>query len=149
MPRLIFDDSLRTELNPNAVDFPETTFFRHQEEEDSPSSSCQKLPTLTEVRGYTGNESYGSVALPELGLFVKWGRKHLVRIEEAQSLQAIRRAFPNNDRVPELIAWRSEDDTNYVYMSLVPEVALGSCWSTLTIAERTTIADQLGEIPRL
>lgn len=144
MPQFSFHDSLRTELHPCAVDFPETSFFGPRQA--SLNGSSPELPTPTEVREYTGNENYGTVALPELGLFVKWGREHLVRIEEAQSLQAIRRAFLNNEvPVPELVAWRSEDDINYLYMSLVPGVTLDSCWSTLTTEERSTIADQLGE----
>jgi hypothetical protein len=145
MSQFAFDDSLRTELRPCAVDIPESSFFRRQE--TSPNAPGPKLPTPTEVRSYTGHDNYGAVAFHELGLFVKWGREHLVRIEEAQSLRAIRRAFPKNEvPVPELVAWRSEDDINYIYMSLVPGVTLESCWSTLTKAERMTIADELGEI---
>ena len=87
MPQFSFEDSLRTELHPSAVDFPETSFFRPREA--SPNGPNPALPTPTEVRGYTGNEHYDTVALLDLGLFVKWGREHLVRIEEAQSLQAI------------------------------------------------------------
>jgi hypothetical protein len=87
MPQLSFDDSLRTELHPCAVDFPKTSFFRPRE---APlNGSNPELPTPTQVCEYTGNENYGTVALPHLGLSVKYGREHLVRIEEVQSLQAI------------------------------------------------------------
>jgi len=48
--------------------------------------------------------------------------------------------------VPELVAWRPEDNINHLYMSLIPGVTSNSCWSTLTTEERTTIADQLGDI---
>jgi len=127
------------------VDVPDSCFFRSRNA--SSEFPSPELPTPTEVREYTGNRNYSFVALPKLGLFVKWGREHLVRIEEAQSLQAVCRAFPSNEvPVPELVAWRSEASIKYLYMSLLPGVTLGSCWSTLTSEERTTIADQLGNI---
>lgn len=139
-----FENSLRTERHPGTLDFPDTAFFRRQKA--SSSDSRQELPTPNEVREYAGNADYGTVTLPDLGVFVKWGREDLVRIEEAQSLQAVRRAFPNNEvPFPELVAWRSQAYINYIYMSLVPGVTLSSRWSTLITGEWATIADQLGE----
>jgi len=77
------------------VDFLETSFFRPRE--GPLNGSNPEFPTPTEVRELTDNENYGTVALSDLGLFVKWQFEHLVRIEEAQSLQAIRLAFSNNE----------------------------------------------------
>ena len=124
LPTFTFDDSLRTELHPCAVDVLESSFFRAREA--SPGNPSPELPAPKQVREYTGNENYGSVALTDLGLFVKWGREHLVRTEEAQSLQAIWQAFSNNEvPAPELVAWRSENIINYLYMSLVPGLQEG------------------------
>lgn len=124
LPMFEFDYSLRTELHPCAVDVLESSLFRAREA--SPENPSPESPTPKQVREYTGNENHGSVALTDLGLFVKWGREHLVRIEEAQSLQAIWQAFSNNEvPAPELVAWRSENIINYLYMSLVPGLQEG------------------------
>lgn len=48
--------------------------------------------------------------------------------------------------VPELVAWRSENETNSIYFGLVSGVTLEFCWSTLTTVERMTIAEQLEDI---
>ncbi|KAF2161289.1 hypothetical protein M409DRAFT_28327 [Zasmidium cellare ATCC 36951] len=143
MEQLTFDASLRTELAPCAVDFPKTSFFRFQ----GRSPNKPALPTTAEVRARAGCDDGGYVAFPDLKLFVKFGRSHNVSLEEAQMLQAVRRAFPNNQiPVPELVAWRAEDEINYIYMSLIPGTTLESCWPELTLEEKTRISDQLGRM---
>lgn len=138
-----FDDLLRTELGPASVDFLETGFFRSREAWPNRPS----LPTTAHVRDRVGGETAGTVSFPELGLFVKFGPPHRVRLEEAQALQAIRRAFPSDEvRSPELVGWRKEGDVSYIYMSLIPGPTLEACWPTLTFAERTNVTDQLAQM---
>ena len=64
LPMFTFDDSLRTELHPCAVDVLQSSFFRAREA--SPGNPSPELPTPKQVREYTGNENYGSVALTDL-----------------------------------------------------------------------------------
>ena len=64
LPMFEFDYSLRTELHPCAVDVLESSLFRAREA--SPENPSPESPTPKQVREYTGNENYGSVALTDL-----------------------------------------------------------------------------------
>ena len=142
MVRLTYDDRLRCdgEAVPAAIDFLDTRFFAEQDD----FGSSRQLPEPAAVRASRPDQTSGKVAFEDLGVFIKFGQQHKVSIEEAQAMQAIRRALPDSEiPVPELIAWRSIEDINFIYMSYVKGSTLTSSWSDLTQEEKSTISDQL------
>lgn len=145
MTHLTFDACLRTSPSPEALDFRDTHFFCA-----NGSGTTAVLPSPAAVRALRSNDTSGHVIFEDLGLFVKFGETHKVSIEEAQTLQAIRRAFPNEEiPVPELYGWRRSDGINFIYLSLVRGVSLETCWSTLNGEEKTSISKQLEHIVSL
>lgn len=139
MVHLTYDSSLDANPIPNAIDFLETQFFREHE-----SGSSRQLPEPATLRALRPGQHSGNVVFEDLGLFVKFGQDHKVSIEEAQTMQAMRRAFPGNEiPLPELFGWRRRDGINFIYMSLVAGTTLESAWPTLTEEEKASITDQL------
>ncbi|KAH6648028.1 hypothetical protein BKA67DRAFT_539855 [Truncatella angustata] len=56
----------------------------------------------------------------QLNLVVKFGDWSHVRLEKAQTMLAIRRAFANGEiPLPEVFRWRKLNDKNFIHMSLV------------------------------
>lgn len=138
MAQLVYDKR----LNPStcAVDFHQSSFFQRQDGK----AEMPELPTPSAVRAKDHGDIFGTVAYPEMGLMVKYGLEHKVAIHEAQTLQALRAAFPNNEvKCPEVYGWRSEESINYLYMSLMPGVTLDSVWDSLSVSEKTDIIDEL------
>nr|POF13696.1 hypothetical protein CFP56_02719 [Quercus suber] len=139
MAQLSYDARLTSNPPPTAVDFRDTDFFRIHA-----SGSSNALPSPTTIRALLPGCNSGSVVLNDLGLFVKFGAYHKVSIEEAQTIQALRRTFSNKELpIPELVGWRRTGDVNFIYMSLVPGVTLEACWPTLSEQERALISQQL------
>ena len=83
------------------VDFLDTSFFQ-----SSGQSTSQKLPSPAEIIQRCPelrDSGRGVVKFEELGLLVKYGCSNYLRLEEAQTLRAIKQAFPANEvPVPEL-----------------------------------------------
>lgn len=106
MPQLTYDDFSST-----------TTFIDdlgHQPNEIS-------LPSPSAVRARNYDNEFGTVSFPDLSLFVKYGPPYKVSINEARTLQALGRAFPNGEvPIPQFYGWRCEEGINFIYMSLVP-----------------------------
>lgn len=88
------------------------------------------------------------MAYPKMNLMVKYGLEHKVAVHEAQTLHALRAAFPNNEaKCPELYGWRrDEEGINYLYMSLMPGVTLEEVWDSFSTGEKMDIVDDLREI---
>lgn len=99
-------------------------------------------PSTVGARNY-GNE-FGPVSFPDLSLFVKYGASNKVSIDEARTLRALGRAFPDGGvPVPRFYGWRCEEGVNVIYMSLVPGVTLGGVWEKLVETEKEHIVSQL------
>lgn len=140
MAQFAYDEVL--DISTYAIDFRQTSFFLRQGQDHTGA----ELPLPSAVRAKRPGNYFGIVTFPEMRLLVKYGPEHKVAIHEAQTLQALRRAFPNNDVLaPELLGWRSEDDINYLYMSLMPGVTLDDVWTTLSNSEKEHVVDQLRE----
>jgi hypothetical protein len=91
------------------------------------------LPPPTDVLAQRPNARFGIVRYERLGVLVKFGLPRKVKIEEAQALQALRRAFRNDEvPVPELYGWKSINGYNFVYMSIVPGQTLRDTWQDLS-----------------
>lgn len=127
----------------STLDSTHTSSFEHQDQ----SVDMPELPTPSEVRAKHNGNSFGTVSFPDRELFVKYGPPHKASIDEAQTLQALRQAFPNNEvPIPQLRGWRTEEGINYIYMSLIPGSTLESVWSTLSVSEKDRIATQVKQI---
>ncbi len=125
------------------MDFRDTSFFQSKgpslPQLPSPTEIIQQYPKLRIGRGVAKFE--------HLNLIVKAGNSKYLRLEEVQTLRAIKQAFPTNEiPVPELFGWRKVGDQNFIYMSLVPGKTLREIWASLTTADKTSIRDQLGRI---
>lgn len=139
MSQLLYDASLHSDPPPAALDFRDTRFFHRNAD-----GSSAELPSPATVRAMCPGAHSGNVNFEHLGLFVKFGFDYHVSIEEAQTLQALPRAFPDNEiSIPELFGWRREEDINFIYMSLIPGTTLKASWPTLTEQEKTYILQQL------
>ena len=89
----------------------------------------------------------GVIKLEKLNLAVKFGHSSVLKLEEAQVMIAIRRAFPNGEvPVPEVFGWRRRGDFVFIYMGLIPGVTLGVAWPSLTEMEKESISNQLAGI---
>ena len=115
MREFSYDANLGSKPPPTAIDFQDTQFFR-----ESLGSVPAQLPEPASILEIYSKGESGYVVFQELRLFVKHGRDYKVSIEEAQAIQAVKRAFPNNEiPIPELVAWRRLGHINFIYMSLV------------------------------
>lgn len=127
--------------DPSHLEFRDTTFFQ---------SANSNLPSAAEVlqRYKKDSESfYGIAIFRELGLVVKFGQPSHVHLDNALTMRALWQAFPNREiPVPEVFGWRSENNKNFIYMSLVPGKNLYEVWTTLSPSEKESICEELGSI---
>lgn len=139
----LIDPSLLPDVSLAEIDFRDTSFFQsdgaEQPELPSPEDLIQQCPNLREGRTVAKFE--------HLNLVVKAGRSDYLRLEEAQTLRAIRQAFPSGEvPVPEVFGWRKVGVRNYIYMGLIPGKTLRQAWDSLTSADKASIRDQLAQI---
>ena len=125
------------------VDFQDSSFFQ------SNGAVRAQLPTPLSVLQQLPNRGPGVVKFEDLHLAVKFGDSDWVRFEEAQTMRAVRQAFPVNDiPIPEVFAWRKHGDMNFIYMSLIPGQTLEQAWESLNEADKASVCDDLGRIVR-
>ncbi|KAK3698975.1 hypothetical protein LTR37_016666 [Vermiconidia calcicola] len=105
------------------------------------------LPPPEAVLSKRPQDPLGVVHFENLGVVVKYGPPHKVRLEEAQAIQAIRRAFPGNEvPVPELYGWKTYEGRNFIYMSQMPGMTLKEAWANLSLTEKQSVTAQIGHI---
>jgi hypothetical protein len=87
------------------------------------------------------------VKFEHLDLAVKVRDSLYLRLEEAQTIQAIRYIFPNNDvPIPEVFGWRKYEDQTFIYISLVRGQTLQEAWPCLTGADKKSICGELNHV---
>jgi len=127
--------------DPSCIDFRDTSFF---------TSANSNLPSAADVlkRHAQDSESpHGIAIFEDLALVVKFGQPSHVHLDNALTMRALWQAFPNREiPVPEVFGWRSEDNKNFIYMSLVPGKHLYEVWTTLSLLEKESICKDLGSI---
>ncbi|KFG79515.1 phosphotransferase enzyme family protein [Metarhizium anisopliae] len=122
------------------MDFRDTSFFR------SGDPSLQ-LPSPASIIQQFGDQGACVVKLEHLNLAVKIGGSDYLRLEEAQTMRAMRQLFADNEvPVPEVFGWRKYGDDNFIYMSLMPGQTLREAWPTLTNEDKTLICGDLSRI---
>ncbi|KAL8380601.1 hypothetical protein RB595_005057 [Gaeumannomyces hyphopodioides] len=139
--------SIHVSLLPDAslteIDFRDTSFFQSKDAEQaglpSPEEIIQKYLDLRHDRGIAKFE--------QLNLVVKAGHSDYLRLEEAQTLRAVRQVFPSNEvPVPEVFGWRKVGTQAYIYMSLISGKTLRQAWDSLASPDKASIRDQLSQI---
>lgn len=121
------------------VEFRDTSFFINKD---------AKLPSPTEVYAQQGQYPGQRIAIfKELNLVVKLGSAEDGRLEEALTMQALRKTFPGGEvPVPEIFGCRTHNGTQFIYMSLVPGLSFSKAWDGLKAEDKVSICDQLGRI---
>lgn len=87
----------------------------------------------------------------ELGVFVKYGHRSSLHLEEALALRFINKLFSADEvPAPEVLGWKSTDDagleSNFIYMNFTPGQTLQETWETLSEAEKASVSQQLADI---
>lgn len=103
-----------------------------------------QLPTPNVVRERGKREGRRAVIFEDLDLVVKFGDPSWVRLEEAQTMIAIRQTLTSDEIVvPEVFGWKIDRGENFIYMSLIHGVTLRDGWPLLTDADKASICDEL------
>ena len=144
---LNFDPRLLSPSPTADIEFRDTRYFNVAAPALLEEIPPLPLPPTADVLAKCPNAPFGIVTYEHLGVLVKFGRPHKVRVQEAQALQALRRAFPKGEvPVPELYGFKRSGDYSLIYMSIVPGQTLRDMWQDLSEAEKDSIASQLGAI---
>ncbi|KAK9783573.1 putative Kinase-like domain-containing protein [Seiridium cardinale] len=123
------------------IDFLDTSFFR-SDKPDPP-----QLPAPGAILEQYPDLEGGVVKYENLNLAVKFGESTYVRLEEAQTMRAVRHAFLNDEvPVPEVFGWRKYGEKNFIYISLIHGETLREAWPKLTEADKESICDGLAHI---
>jgi hypothetical protein len=140
------DISSLPDISREEMDFLDTSFFKSAQdgsprpELPSPAEISQKYPEYT--RG-----ARGVAIFEDLGLVIKAGPSDYLRLEEAQTIWAIRQAFPDGEvPVPELFGWRKVGEQVFIYMSLIPGELLRDAWKTFTAVDKSSVCKQLAQV---
>lgn len=133
--------SMLADISQNEMTFYDTSFFNHDPE------SSRQLPTPASVLERSRNGGRSVVKYDDLQLVVKFGPFDYSPLEEAQTMRAIRQAFPHGEvPVPEVFGWRKHEGLNFIYMSLVEGRTMRQAWPSLNEAEKETLCADLGRI---
>jgi hypothetical protein len=117
--------------------FEDTSFFQHH--------SLEQLPSPQHVMERVPGHRYGAVRFEDLGLLVKFSPE--LRFEEAQTMRAIKSAFPQGEiPVPEVFAWRSHQIYRFIYMELIEGTTLDDAWPSLVEEDKKNICLELRNI---
>jgi hypothetical protein len=120
------------------IDFHDTSFF------SSSQLPFPQLPTPASILAQCPDHGANVIKFEHLNLAVKVGDSSYLRLEEAQTMRAIRQAFPHNDvPVPEVFGWRKYEDQTFIYMSLIRGQTLREAWSYLTEEDKESICGEL------
>ncbi|ELR09972.1 hypothetical protein VC83_06374 [Pseudogymnoascus destructans] len=123
------------------MDFLESSFFKN-----NGPNRC--LPMPAEVRALSGTNQAMPQPLPvifeHINLIVKFGPH--VAIAEAQCLWVIKRVLCDEVPVPEVYGWRVDGRDVFIYMQYVRGERLKDRWDSLSIADKTSVCDQIREI---
>lgn len=137
----LIDISSLPDISRTEVDFHETSFF------NSSQRPFPQLPTPASILQQYPNHGAGVIKYEHLNLAVKIGDSSYLRLEEAQTMRAIRDAFPHDVLpVPEVFGWRKYEDQTFIHMSLIYGPTLREVWPTLTEADKESICGELSGV---
>lgn len=130
------------DISLSEMDFRDTSFFQSQEtpvELPTPAEIMQKYPEI--------GDGSGIARFDDINLIVKLGPTDYLRLEEVQTMWAMRQVFPNGEiPVPEVFGWRTVDDRHFIYMSLIRGSTLLHAWDHFTDADKECLRDQMKQV---
>lgn len=139
--RPFIDISTLPDISKTEMDFLDSSFFQSNE------SPRPQLPTPTSIIEEYGDGGARVVRIESMNIAVKIDHISHLRLEEAQTMRAMRHIFPNGEvPVPEVFGWRRHHDQNFIYMSLVHGETLRERFSSLTEDEKELIRSELRRI---
>ncbi|KAL5586745.1 hypothetical protein FOBRF1_016615 [Fusarium oxysporum] len=137
------DVSALPDISQPEMDFLDSSFFQTRDS----AEARPELPTPASLFEEYGDRGADVIKIEKLNLAIKTDAQAHLNLEEAQTLWAIRKAFPNGEiPVPEVFGWRRYEDRVFIYMSLVPGKTLREAWPSLTQDDKTLLQKQLKEI---
>lgn len=136
-----FDISCLPDISKTEMNFLDTSFFQFDD------CSSRELPTPASILQHYPSHGAGVIKLEELGLAVKFGHTSYVRLEEVQTMRAIKHAFSQDEvPVPEVFGWRKYNGQNFIYMSLVEGQTMREAWHSFQEADKESLCVQLSNI---
>lgn len=124
------------DISQSEMDFHDSSFFRQ-----NPS---RHLPTPAFILERQSKLGSGIVKFEDMDMVVKYGPSSYLRLEEAQTMHALMRAFPEAEvPVPEVFGWRTYRDYNFIYMSLIKGPTLRQAWPSLTKPDKEAISAEV------
>lgn len=137
------DISALPDITQPEMDFLDTSFFQTRDS----AEARPELPTPCSLFEEYGDCGADVIKIEKLNLAIKTDSQAHLNLEEAQTLWAIRKAFPNGEiPVPEVFGWRKYEDRVFIYMSLVPGETLRDVWPSLTEGDKASLQNQLKHI---
>ncbi|KAK2591451.1 hypothetical protein QQS21_010860 [Conoideocrella luteorostrata] len=122
------------------MNFYDTSFFRS----NSSSSQLPQLPSPASILQQYAHQGASVVKYAYLSLAVKFGDACYLRIEEAQTMRALRQVFVHGEvPVPEVFGWKRYGDQNFIYVSLIAGLTLREAWPLLDDKDKARICDDL------
>lgn len=76
-----------------------------------------------------------------MNLFVKWGQD--MRIEEGQTLYALRHSLGSVVPIPEIYGWHTDGEQVFLYMEAIRGKTLEECWPTMHEDNRLDVCREL------
>jgi aminoglycoside phosphotransferase (APT) family kinase protein len=143
MSRLRIDAMALPDISRPEMDSLDTSFFQND------TSPPPQLPTPAFIIERYGDKGRCVVTIDELDMVVKINYESDLRLEEVQTMRAIREMFLHHDvqvPVPEVFGWRRHGEQVFIYMSLIPGKTLRQAWPDLTVDDKKSIQRRLSQI---
>ncbi|KAL1297356.1 hypothetical protein AAFC00_004897 [Neodothiora populina] len=129
------------DISKSDMDLVDSSFFQS---DDSPK---RELPTPASILEKGGDQGVSVIKIPDLNIAVKIDQATYLRLEEAQTMCAMRQMFPNGEiPVPEVFGWRRYNGQVFIYMSLIHGETLRVAWPSLTEDNKLSIQSDLRQI---
>lgn len=143
MSRLRIDAVTLPDISRPEMDFLDTSFFQND------TSPPPQLPTPASIIERYGDKGRRVILIDELDMVVKTNYESDLRLEEVQTMRAIREMFLHHDvqvPVPEVFGWRRHGEQVFIYMSLIHGKTLRQAWPDLTEDDKKSIQRRLSQI---
>lgn len=137
----LLDISALPDISQAEMDFPDTSFFR------SSGSAGGQLPTPASIIHQYGDGGARVIKIEDLNIAVKIDHESHLRLEELQTMRAIRQIFPDGEiPVPEVHGWRRHGEQIFIYMSLIRGKTLREAWPALSEGDKASLHVELSQV---
>jgi hypothetical protein len=134
--------SLCPVLSPKVNFFPGSSFFRERRAPELPSpDEIRSLNQASDHYRATSFNRPSPVAIPSLGLLVKYGAD--VTVAEVETQVLIHERLQGEVPVPEVFGWAEDGGQIFIYMALVKGETLQARFGSMDTTEREAVCQQL------